>query len=190
MIRGNVCSATRAARARIAPSGRRAAWLLCTALLALGCGSRQAPTGPPAVDASALQARVAAERGHPLLVVFWATWCQPCIEEMPDLVALHRESPEGLRVLAVSLDVFLSGPEARRIVTEYLGQHPLPLDHAIYSGNQDSLFSAFDMPGNIPYAILYAADGRVVKRFSGSVSLAEIRAALSSSRGPRRGAGE
>jgi len=76
------------------------------------------------LDARALQARVAAEGGHPLLVAFWATWCQPCVEEFPDLVALNREAPGGLQVLAVSLDFFLSGKETRRTVDAYLAKHP------------------------------------------------------------------
>jgi thiol-disulfide isomerase/thioredoxin len=143
-----------------------------------GCGRTAEPSPPVIVDLQALQARVAAERGHPLLVAFWATWCQPCVEELPDLVALQRESPAGLRVLAVSLDAFLSGDATPGVVAQYLEAHPAPLAHAIYQGSQDALFAAFDLPGNIPYSILYGADGNVLRREAGRTQPAAVRAAL------------
>jgi thiol-disulfide isomerase/thioredoxin len=168
------------ARGRAARRSRSAVLLLAAILLAPGCGRVRQAASPQLVDTKTLQARVAAERGHPLLVAFWATWCQPCVEEFPDLVALQGEAPSGLRVLAVSLDSFLSGRDTPRIVEEYLAAHPAALQHAIYNGTQDSLFSAFDLPGNIPYSILYAADGRVLQRFSGRALPGEVRAALAS----------
>jgi thiol-disulfide isomerase/thioredoxin len=176
-------AAARSAAARPAPwrgrsSQRRAAALLGLTLLGLGCGRSAEPQQLPLVDIQALQARVAAERGHPLLVAFWATWCQPCVEELPDLVALHRAAPAGLRVLAVSLDSFLSGDATPSVVAKYLELHPAPVGHVIYKGSQDALFAAFDLPGNIPYSILYAADGTVLRRDAGRTQPADIRAAL------------
>jgi cytochrome c biogenesis protein CcmG/thiol:disulfide interchange protein DsbE len=44
-------------------------------------------------------------RGQVVLINFWATWCPPCVEEMPSLEKLHRAlGPKGLKVLAVSVD--------------------------------------------------------------------------------------
>jgi len=154
------------------------AGLLLAGLFAAGCGPRAAAGSPPVLDVTALQQRVAGSAGHPLLVVFWATWCQPCVAEMPDMVALDKESPGGLRVLAVSLDAFLSGRSTGKVVSDYLRAHPAPLDHVIYTGSQDAVFSAFDLPGNIPYSILYDSQGHVLQRFTGQTSPADVRAAL------------
>ena len=46
---------------------------------------------------------LASYRGRVVLLNFWATWCAPCIVEMPSLIQLHRDQP-GLAVLAVSID--------------------------------------------------------------------------------------
>lgn len=44
-------------------------------------------------------------RGKPVLLNFWATWCPPCVQEVPDLVALQQQMGDKLVVLAVSMDV-------------------------------------------------------------------------------------
>jgi cytochrome c biogenesis protein CcmG, thiol:disulfide interchange protein DsbE len=46
---------------------------------------------------------LASYRGHPVLLNFWATWCEPCVIELPSLLQLHRDMP-NLTILAVSID--------------------------------------------------------------------------------------
>ena len=62
----------------------------------------------PITDLSGLQERLREDRGHPLLVNFWATWCVPCIHEIPTLNRMQQDlGPAGARFLAVSLDPFV-----------------------------------------------------------------------------------
>jgi peroxiredoxin len=62
----------------------------------------------PAWQAERLDGRVfhsSSLRGRPAVLNFWATWCAPCVEEMPSLERLHRAlAPQGLQVIAVSVD--------------------------------------------------------------------------------------
>ena len=74
-----------------------------------GCnrGAHPAQTGRLAPDFTVSDGtttvHLASYRGSVVLLNFWATWCQPCVVEMPSLLELHRDQP-GLAVLAVSID--------------------------------------------------------------------------------------
>lgn len=87
--------------------------LLPLALLpACNRGSHPAQTGKAAPDFTVSDGtstvHLASYRGQVVLVNFWASWCMPCVEEMPSLLALHHERP-NLVILAVSID---DDPEA------------------------------------------------------------------------------
>jgi cytochrome c biogenesis protein CcmG, thiol:disulfide interchange protein DsbE len=88
--------------------------LIFTVILPLvlvpGCnrGARPAQMGKPAPDFAvsdgASSVRLANYRGKVVLLNFWASWCAPCVEELPSLLKLHHDDP-NLVVLAVSIDV-------------------------------------------------------------------------------------
>jgi peroxiredoxin len=77
--------------------------------LAPGCdrGAHPALTGKPAPDFTVSDAtrsvHLASYRGRVVLLNFWATWCPPCVQEMPGLLQLQHDRP-GITVLAVSID--------------------------------------------------------------------------------------
>jgi thiol-disulfide isomerase/thioredoxin len=77
---------------------RRAAFLIFLALVSL---SAQAFT---LVDSKGKAHSLAQYKGKWVLVNFWATWCPPCLEEIPDLVALHENKKNNLVVLGVAMD--------------------------------------------------------------------------------------
>lgn len=63
---------------------------------------------------------LASYRGHVVLLNFWATWCEPCLIELPSLLQLHRDQP-NLVILAVSID---EDPDA---YTRFIAQHHVDL---------------------------------------------------------------
>jgi thiol-disulfide isomerase/thioredoxin len=86
-----------------------AALLLGAALLASGCdrGDHPSRIGKPAPEFRLTDGTRSVDldqlRGHVVIVNFWATWCPPCIEELPSLLALQRELPNVI-VIAISQD--------------------------------------------------------------------------------------
>jgi peroxiredoxin len=83
--------------------------LLLPLALVPGCdrGAHPAQVGKRAPDFTVSDGtttvHLASYRGQVVLVNFWATWCPPCVQEMPGLIQLHHERPD-LAILAVSID--------------------------------------------------------------------------------------
>jgi cytochrome c biogenesis protein CcmG, thiol:disulfide interchange protein DsbE len=108
-----------------------AAPALLTVLLA-GCAppERVAEVGQPAPAYEAVtlegeRVRLSSLRGEVVLLNVWATWCRPCVREMPSLEALHREmEPYGLRVVAVSID----GAGSADMIRDFLIDHGITFD--------------------------------------------------------------
>jgi len=97
------------------------------ALLSLSAcnrGSHPAQTGKVAPDFTvsdgSATVHLASYRGQVVLLNFWASWCIPCVEEMPSLLALHHEQP-NLVILAVSID---DDPTA---YSNFIAQHHVDL---------------------------------------------------------------
>ena len=148
------------------------------ALLVSACGADlQGPA--PLLGVSDLQELIKAPRDRALLVVFWATWCGPCVDEIPVLQELHADTTLNLRLLSVSLDAFLEGPEGgQQLVVEFLQKTPLPWQQVVYHGGQDELFEPFRMSGMIPLSILYDSKGQEMQRFAGKFQRRQIVASL------------
>ena len=113
--------------------------------------------------------RLAELRGRPLLVNVWASWCAPCIEEMPELAAFSAEQGDtGIQVIGLALDT----PEA---VDAFLARVPVPYPIAIEApGPADSSVALGNARGLLPYTVLIDADGIVRKRKLGPFAHGEI----------------
>jgi thiol-disulfide isomerase/thioredoxin len=99
-------------------------------------------------------------RGKPLLVNLWATWCAPCVAEMPTLDALAAREGERLQVLAVSQDL-----DGRAKVEEYFARQRFSKLEP-YLDAELALMSQLQV-GTLPTTILYDAEGREVWRITG-----------------------
>ena len=96
--------------------------------------------------------------GRPSLVNLWATWCAPCLKEMPDLQAFATaQGDAGVRVVGIALDDAAA-------VAAFLRQHgityPVLLDAA---GPADAGVRLGNPAGVLPYSVLVSDDGRLLK---------------------------
>jgi len=125
---------------------------------------------PPGLDLSDLQGkahRLADYKGKVVLVNFWATWCEPCREEMPSMQTLYRRfgstSGGDLVVLAVN-----HGENAPRI-EQFLRQQPL--DFPVLLDGFSEVWRAWK-PGFLPTSYLIGRDGRVRYQARGEIDWA------------------
>lgn len=125
-------------------------------------------------DAHGQLQTLSAWRGKPMIVNFWATWCAPCVEEMPELSALQTEiSPRGIQVLGIGID---SASNIAAFASKY--QISYPLYTAGVSATE--LARAFgNKNGGLPYTVLIGADGLVKKTYLGRLKIDVLRADLS-----------
>lgn len=160
-------------------------------LLIGGAGARGADAPPPPaaasaadsagfsiaiLDSAAVEARLTSARGRWLLVNVWATWCRPCVQETPELVALVRALPAArFAALGLSTDLMLvTLPEARTKVETYRGQFAVPYPLALYSGSNDALTVRFRLSGAIPATLLYDPEGREAGRWERRLTKADL----------------
>ena len=115
---------------------------------------------------------LASHRGQWVVVNFWATWCAPCLKEIPDLNALDAKR-EDLIVIGLAYEEIT--PEAMRAfyAEKVKPEYPVAIVD-VYSPPAD-----FDTPRGLPFTVLVAPDGTVGHKFLGPVTGAEIEAKIS-----------
>jgi len=168
---------------------------LCAALVLAACGrsdpappvdrgsagtpspAKQAP--PPRPEIPTLRVEtfdggvfdLSRHRGHWVVVNFWATWCNPCLKEIPDLDAFDRSRVDVEAIGLAFEEIERADMEA------FLKTHPISYPIAlldVYAPPAD-----FDPPRGLPMTYLIAPDGKVARKFLGPVTSDELAKAIS-----------
>jgi thiol-disulfide isomerase/thioredoxin len=136
--------------------------------LAVSPAQTPAPTDPRLIDSQDFQKLLQQYKGEPLLVTFWATWCEPCRDEYPMLNELAKlYAPQGLKVVGVSLDQDGDLILMRRFLARYKPVFP---NYRKKKGEEDAFVQAV-LPGwngSIPASFFYAKDGKQVGHLVGA----------------------
>lgn len=148
-------------------------------VLLLAAGVSAADPVVVAVTPADLRAELDTRQGKVVLVNFWATWCRPCIKELPDLLALERQyGSRGFELLAVSLDDPADqGPIVQPFVTKWF---PSLRTLIRSSPDMDATVSVLDPAWNEVLPTSYVVDrhGRVAARLQGGKSRADFEEAV------------
>ncbi|MBZ5529105.1 MAG: TlpA family protein disulfide reductase [Acidobacteriia bacterium] len=133
---------------------------------------------PALLDLQGYRQLLEKHRGKPLLVNFWATWCEPCRAEFPLLGELAREyAPQGLRVVGVSMD----GDGDMILVRRFLARHkPVFPNYRKRPGHHEPFELAISpqWQGALPTTLLYSPDGTLVRQITGGADRATYEAAI------------
>ncbi len=115
-------------------------------------------------------------RGSQVVANFWATWCAPCVEEMPELSALATElQGTGTRFVGVGVD----NPDA---IARFSSK--LPVSYPLVVANATGAFLAArfgNNAGGLPYTVVIAPDGRIKTQILGRVRIDSLREVIKSS---------
>lgn len=150
-------------------------WLLLLSGLAM---AQEASPELTELDAAGLRAELEARRGKTVVLNMWATWCGPCLEEFPHLVAFAREiNPEQVAVMAVSSD---DPRDLESQVLPFLAEQSPPFPVFLQADSDDRFFPAVDpeWTGAFPHTVIYGPDGQVRGRLGVFHSPAEIHEAV------------
>jgi len=160
-------------------------------------GSNQ-PASPPQISVAAIDADGLAEvikrdatKNKPLLVNFWATWCDPCREEFPDLVKIDKQyRPQGLDFTAVSLDELA---ELKTSVPKFLSDmHVTVPTYLLNVSDPEQAINRVDpqWSGALPATFLYDAQGNLVYKRLGRIKVPELTAEIEKLVGSKKAAAE
>jgi thiol-disulfide isomerase/thioredoxin len=158
--------------------------VVSSAQIGIGAGRRNpraaAPVKGPTItqiDSTGLRKALTPSR-KPLLVNFWATWCDPCREEFPDLVKLDAEYKGKIDFITISLDEL---SEIDRDVPKFLADMKAPMPAYLLKAIDDDAAIAFvskEWSGALPLTILYDAAGNQTYYRQGKVKIETVRAEI------------
>jgi peroxiredoxin len=112
------------------------------------------------------------------LVNLWATWCGPCVEELAQLVTMHRMyRKRDFELVTISLDDPSERDRALKTLTD---EHVSAKNFLFASADRDKLAEALDpqWPGPLPYTVLIGPGGKVVYRHQGPIAPLEVKQAI------------
>jgi thiol-disulfide isomerase/thioredoxin len=147
-----------------------------TVLVLLAALAFAAPTKLAPVDEASYGKTVAALKGKVVLVNFWATWCEPCRDEMPALAKMAAAlGPKGLQLVTVSADEIEDEKGALAFLAKSGIGAPAYLKQA---KNDEKFINSIDpkWSGALPALVLYDKTGKKIRVWIGESDLKQVRA--------------
>jgi thiol-disulfide isomerase/thioredoxin len=150
------------------------------AVVGAGCKHKaSAAGGPTQVVMKSLDGKdvtVAQYQGNVVLVNFWATWCEPCKIEIPELIQLQEKySPKGFTILGVAMDddgKSVVAPFVRTKRYDIGGGKEVPMNYPILLGNDD-VANKFGGLLGYPTTVLFDKNGKEIHRTTGAIAYDE-----------------
>ena len=112
-------------------------------------------------------------QGKPLILNFWATWCAPCVEEMPELSQWQIESGNKLNIIGIGID---SADNVRNLAAKNKYQHQLI---AAGTGGLELARMLGNAAGGLPFTVVISPKSSIEYRVLGRFELSKLKASIS-----------
>jgi peroxiredoxin len=136
------------------------------------------PVGLEPIDLAGVAKLAKNDTKKLLLVNLWATWCGPCVAELPELVTMNRMyRGRNFQLVTISLDDLAKREDATRVLTE---NHVAASNFILKADDRDKFAEALDQewPGPVPYTLLITPGGKIVYRKVGAIDPLEVKRAI------------
>jgi thiol-disulfide isomerase/thioredoxin len=122
---------------------------------------------------------IESEKGHVVVVNFWATWCSPCVAEFPALIKLYNDHrAAGLELITVSADQ--RGDISAKVLPFLKSHKAYSTNFLMHAKDPEDAINAFDRSwqGDLPRTFIYDKKGHLAKTLAGEQTFAELEAAV------------
>jgi thiol-disulfide isomerase/thioredoxin len=103
------------------------------------------------------------------VVNFWATWCTPCLKEIPALVKFYNENSDYVEILGLDFE-----PVNLPVIDEFIERFSINYPLVLYNKNNDSEFSNFGEIVGMPTTQIYSPEGELLQIFMGEITIDDL----------------
>ena len=128
---------------------------------------RDAPLGYTVKDMNGADVRLASYKGKVILLNFWATWCEPCKEEIPDLITRQKQYTDDIVVRGFSIDD--KPEELKKYAKAYEINYPV-----LVGAGHENIQEAYGPMWGVPVTVIIDREGKIAKKQSGIRTLEQF----------------
>ncbi len=109
-------------------------------------------------------------RGKYLVINFWATWCSPCLKEIPAFVEFYKENSEQVEILGLDFE-----PVNIELINEFVERFSINYPLILYTHINDSEYTKFGEIFGMPTTLIYSPDGELLQTFMGEITIEDLK---------------
>ena len=113
-------------------------------------------------------------RGKYLVINFWATWCSPCLKEIPAFVEFNKENSEHVEILGLDFE-----PVNIELINEFVERFSINYPLILYTHINDSEYTKFGEIVGMPTTLIYSPDGELLQTFMGEITIEDLKKYIS-----------